>query len=272
MNLSGGYWMWGAALRYIFALPILALILAVMPGDQFGPLIKDIKKKPFRWILWSTVGFGLFYLPLSLGSVYGESWMVAACWQLTIVCGVLLTPLFGKKIPVKNLLIGALILVGIFILQSENMTGNGGKQNLLALLPILLAAFCYPLGNRKTMEHCPAELSTIQRVFGMTLCSIPFWLLVSCISFANAGAPDVGQILHALAVALFSSCIATLLFFHATDLVKGNPKHLAIIEATQCGEVIFTLIGGILFLGDKTPGVTGWIGLVLIIGGMILNH
>lgn len=37
--------------------------------------------------------------------------------------------------------------------------------------------------------------------------------------------------------------IATILFFEATNMVKNTPKHLAIIEATQSGEVIFTLIG-----------------------------
>ena len=27
MNLSGGYWMWSACLRYIFTLPLMALIV-----------------------------------------------------------------------------------------------------------------------------------------------------------------------------------------------------------------------------------------------------
>ena len=40
---------------------------------------------------------------------------------------------------------------------------------------ILIAAFSYPLGNRKMLVHCKEEqLSTTQRVFGMTLMSVPF--------------------------------------------------------------------------------------------------
>lgn len=65
--------------------------------------------------------------------------------------------------------------------------------------------------------------------------------------------------------------IATILFFEATNMVKNNPKHLAIIEATQSGEVIFTLIGGILFLGDAMPAGSGLVGILIIVAGMVLN-
>ena len=271
MNLSGGYWMWSACLRYLFMLPMLAVLLFLLPGRKFIPVFQDIKKQPIIWILWSTVGFGLFYLPLTLGSVYGESWLVAASWQITIVAGVLLTPLFGKKIPMKNLAMAFVILTGIFLLQAPNMQGQDLKKNCIAFLPILIAAFSYPLGNRKMMQYCPKNIDAIQRVFGMTLCSMPFWIICSCIAVYRSDLPSSGQVIQSLGVALFSGVIATILFFHATDLVKGNHRQLAIVEATQCGEVIFTLIGGILVLGDTMPNALGVAGLVLIIAGMILN-
>lgn len=200
MNLSGGYWMWSACLRYFRMLPILALLLWRLPGDRFRPVLATIRARPAAWLVWSTVGFGLFYLPLTLGSVFGESWLVAASWQVTIVAGVLLTP-----------------------------------------------------------------------VFGMTLCSMPFWLAVACAAFARAGAPSGGQLVQSGVVALFSGVIATVLFFRATDLVRNDPRQLALIEATQCGEVIFTLLGGILVLGDIVPGPAGMAGLALILLGMVLN-
>lgn len=271
MNLAGGYWMWSAALRYIFMLPMLAILLWRLPGDKFSPVLSDIKKQPATWILWSTVGFGLFYLPLTLASVFGESWLTAACWQFTIAAGVLLTPLFGKRIPVRNLLMSVIILAGIFLLQAPNMSSQSSRSNLIALVPILIAAFSYPLGNRKMMQHCPKGLDTIQRVFGMTLCSMPFWLLTAAAAFLRSGLPGQGQLIQSVAVALFSGVIATILFFHATELVSSNPRQLAVIEATQCGEVIFTLLGGILILGDTIPGPLGFLGLGLIIAGMILN-
>lgn len=101
MSLGGGYWMYSAILRYVFTLPIL--LAALIKGKKYAPVLTDIKKQPMRWLVWSTVGFGLFYLPLTAASLYAKSWFICAMWQVTIVCGVLLTPLFGKRLPVKNL-------------------------------------------------------------------------------------------------------------------------------------------------------------------------
>ena len=72
-----------------------------------------------------------------------------------------------------------------------------------------------------------------------------------------------------MGVALFSGVAATLLFFWATDQVRRNPRQLALIEATQSGEVVFSLLGGVLLLGDPLPGALGLVGLCLIVGGMV---
>lgn len=260
--------MWGACLRYFYTLPILFVMLAVK--GQLNAIFKEIATHPWFWILWSTVGFGFFYAPLSLASAYGESWMIASTWQITIVAGVLLTPLFGKKIPFKNLCMSMVILAGIFLMQSAHFTeaSDSAGHMFMILIPILIAAFSYPLGNRMTMAHCPSHLNSFQRIFGMTLCSMPFWIICAVYAGVQAGAPSLGQNLQSMLVALFSGVIATCLFFKATDLVKHNPKQLAIIEATQSGEVIFTLIGGIWFLGDAMPSAVGFLGIILILTGM----
>lgn len=267
MNLDGGYWLWSACLRYLFMLPMLACLTGYK--GKLTAVRKEIAHKPKSWILWSTVGFGLFYMPLTMASVYGESWFVAATWELTIVAGILLTPLFGWSVPVKNLLLSCLILLGICLLQLPHIQTGSFKQIVMPLALILIAAFSYPLGNRKMMEFC--HLDTLERVFGMTLCSMPFWLILSVIAFFRSGLPSGGQILQSLGVALFSGVIATILFFKATDLVKHNPKHLAMVEATQSGEVLFTLLGGILLLGDQMPDAVGFLGIALIVIGMIGN-
>ncbi len=269
MNLTGGYWMWSAGLRYLFTLPLLWILVQRQNG--MDEVMKETRSNPARWILWSTVGFGLFYLPMTMASVYGESWFVAATWQLTIVAGVLLTPLFGKKIPVKNLAFSGVILSGIFLLQMTHMESMETKGMIMALILILIAAFSYPLGNRKMMAYCPPSINTTQRVFGMTLCSMPFWIGISIIAAVRYGLPSGGQMLQSFIVALFSGVVATLLFFEATNLTKHNAKQLAVIEATQSGEVLFTLLGGILFLGDQMPSVPGFVGILLIVAGMIGN-
>jgi drug/metabolite transporter (DMT)-like permease len=269
MNLGGGHWLWSAPLRYIFTLPLMWALVQRKRGVP--AVIKAIKSDPVSWILWSTVGFGLFYLPLTWASVYGESWFVAATWQLTIVAGILTTPIFGKKIPVKNIIFSVIILSGIFLLQLSHIKTAQTSGMVTALVLILIAAFSYPLGNRKMLEKCPPELTTLQRVFGMTLCSMPFWVVAAVVAGVVSGVPSAGQLGQSFVVALFSGVVATLLFFEATNLTKHDPKKLAVIEATQSGEVLFTLLGGILFLGDGLPTAAGWAGIALIVAGMTAN-
>ena len=104
MAQSGGNWMWSASLRYLITLPFLFLLTA---RQGWGPIFREIRRAPWQWILWSTVGFGLFYTPTTLAAAYGPSWMVAGAFQTTMIFGALETPLFrdgeGKrqKIPTK---------------------------------------------------------------------------------------------------------------------------------------------------------------------------
>lgn len=94
---------------------------------------------------------------------------------------------------------------------------------------------CVSPWKSKMMEVCENKLSVIQRIFGMTLCSMPFWILVTVAAYLRVGFPSEGQIIQSVGVALFSGVIATVLFFRATELVKGDPNQLAVIEATQSG-------------------------------------
>lgn len=269
MHLSGGSWVWSAGLRYLFTFPIMALITWRKHG--FSHIHKVIKGNLRDWIIWSTVGFGLFYAPLSFAADYGESWLIASSWQITIVMGVLIAPLFNSHISVRNLFASGVILVGVFLLQVQDITNLERSTTALTLIPILIAAISYPLGNRKMMAVSKNEISTIERIYGMTLCSLPFWIILSIYGTINVDMPTKGQIIQVFGSALFSGVIATLLFFKATDLVKSDQRQLAVVESTQSGEVIFTLLGGIFFLKDTPPDWLGGAGILLIVFGMILN-
>ena len=269
MHLSGGSWIWSASLRYLFTFPIFALLVWRTSG--FSRVHAAIRQAPFQWLLWSTVGFGLFYAPISFAGDHGESWLIAASWQITIVMGLLLSPLFQKRIAVKNLGAAAVILVGVFLLQVKNIVSLNTASLIGTLPPILIAAVSYPLGNRKMMALCPPEMTTIERVYGMTLCSLPFWVLLAVTGLVTVGAPSGSQAIQSLGVAVLSGVIATLLFFRATDLVRHSQRQLAVVESTQSFEVLFTLVGGVLLLHDSAPDVFGWVGVGLIVVGMVLS-
>jgi len=270
MNVDGEYFLWTGVLRYYFTLPLMALVL--LKDKSHKKVLRSIASKPAKWFLWSTVGFGVFYSSLSVASLFGESWFTAAAWQFTIVAGVLLTPLFGKKIPGKNLLCSCIIVVGIMLMQYSKLK-LGVKANWpMLILTMGIAAFAYPLGNRKMMQTAAEDgLTTIQRVFGMVLCSIPFWTVCAVISCCNSGLPSGTQCYKAFLIALFTGTIATSLFFSGTDLVKNNPRQLAVVEAAQSGEVVFTVILAVVVLKDNMPTLMGYAGIAIIVVGMILS-
>jgi drug/metabolite transporter (DMT)-like permease len=243
-----------------------------------------MRKNPGKWLLWSFVGFCLFYAPLCFAAAYSPGWLIAGTWQVTIISGALLAPLFfvtvqTKKgpiqvrgeIPFRGLMMSMIILLGIILMQMEHAKQLTLENLILGVMPVLIASFAYPLGNRKMMDVCEGRLDAYQRVLGMTLSSLPFWLLLSLYGVFTVGLPNRGQSIQSLLVALFSGVIATVLFFMATDIVRGNMQKLAAVEATQSVEVIFALAGEILLLSIAIPSLLSWIGMVLVIVGMILH-
>ncbi|MDA8228880.1 MAG: multidrug resistance efflux transporter family protein [Desulfitobacterium hafniense] len=282
MDLSGGSWIWSAVLRYVFMVPPLLMI--VIAKGNLRPLLSDMRKRPMIWLGWSTVGFGLFYAPLCFAAAYGPAWLVASMWQITIVAGSLLAPFFytvvstetGLKrvrssIPVKSLALSLIILVGIVLIQLQQVRVLTSKEVLFGILPVILASFAYPLGNRKMMAVCGQQFDTYQRVLGMTLSSLPFWLVLSILGIAKVGLPSTNQIIQTIIVAISSGVIATVLFFSATDMTNGNLHKLAAVEATQSGEIIFALIGELVILHGQYPTLWSFIGMLLVVLGMTLH-
>ncbi|WP_404458571.1 multidrug resistance efflux transporter family protein [Oceanobacillus kapialis] len=273
MELDGGSWAWSASLRFMFMLPLLLLIVGFQRNVK--PVLHHIRKKPLPWFLWSTVGFGLFYAPLTFATIYGPGWLVAATFQLTILAGSFLVPLLDKekkqKIPIQAVLISFIILSGVFLTQLEHASAVPLASVLLCVFPLILSAVAYPLGNRKMMQHVDGQLNTFQRILGMTIMSMPFWFLLSIYGFATHGLPETTQVTQTFIVAVFSGVIATVLFFYATELVRNENEKLAGVEATQSGEVVFALFGEILLLNAAFPGIVSIAGILLVILGMVLH-
>jgi len=278
MEMQGGSWLWSASLRYFFMLPFLLVIVFYRKG--FSQLTHEMKNKPVAWLLWSFVGFVLFYAPLTFAAAFGPGWLVSGTWQFTIVAGVLLAPLFvsviaGKtvrqKIPLISLLISCVILAGILLIQIPQAQSVTSKNLALGILPVIIAAFAYPLGNRKMMEVCGGRVDTFQRVLGMTVASMPAWIVMALYAVLTVGLPSLNQVYQSLLVGISSGVIATILFFIATDRVREHQGKLAAVEATQSTEILFVIVGEVLLLGIAFPDPIALAGLGVIIVGMLLH-
>jgi drug/metabolite transporter (DMT)-like permease len=282
MDLSGGSWLWSASLRYFFMVPLLVPVVWLRGGLR--PMWEEMRKQPGTWLWWSFVGFGLFYAPITFAAAYGPAWLVAGSWQITIVAGSLLVPLFAVtvmtangpqtvrgKIPLRGMEMSLVILLGVLLMLEEQAQAISTRVILLGFLPVLLAAFAYPLGNRKMMQALGGRLDAWQRTLGMTLASLPVWVVLAVIGFVQDGAPASGQVTQSLFVSVSSGVIATVLFFSATDISRGNVQQLAAVEATQAGEVVFAALGEMILLGSAQPSTGSWLGMGLVMIGMILH-
>ncbi|AFS77839.1 hypothetical protein Curi_c07660 [Gottschalkia acidurici 9a] len=282
MNVSGLSWAWTASLRYFMAIPILFIIVAIR--GELKPLFKEIKINPFKWLIWGSIGNIGFYALLSFSSIFAPAWLTAGTWQITIIAGALLSPMFYKiiktpegmkkvkeKIPLSNLKISMIILLGVICMQAKEATSISLLSFLMGFIPVIIAAFFFPLGNRKMMEVVQGRLNTFQRSLGMAISSIPICIVLAIYGFNSTGIPNGGHILNTFLLALFSGVFATVLYYYATDMVKNQSSLLAAVESTQSGTMVFTVLGDILLLGGSMPSGLSLVGIILIIVGMIMN-
>ena len=278
MEISGGSWLWSSSLRYFFMVPFLLLIVFFRNG--LPTMMEELKDAPTTWLVWSFVGFGLFYAPLTFAAAYGPGWLISGMWQFTIVSGVLLAPFFlvrvgnsyiRQRVPRVSLFISFIILIGIVLIQMPDAQSFNGNMLLLGVLPVLIATFAYPLGNRKMMEHIEGRLDTFQRILGMTIASMPLWILLAIYATLTVGLPSVSQIFQSFIVGVSSGVIATTLFFMATNRVRTDQGKLAAVEATQSTEIIFVIMGEMILLSVPLPPPLALGGLSVIIIGMVLH-
>lgn len=109
--------------------------------------------------------------------------------------------------------------------------------------------------------------NAFNKVWLMTLGSLPFWLFLGII--IRPDMPDTSQLFNTLLVALLAGVGATSIFLYAREKAETSSE-VAGVDATQASEVIFALIGGMLLLNNSMPPAMGLLGIGLIIIGLIL--
>ncbi|QJB55061.1 multidrug resistance efflux transporter family protein [Pseudodesulfovibrio sp. zrk46] len=280
MSLEGGHWVWSASLRYFWMLLLLAGWLGVTGKARLGLDALRLYRKHFLfWTVAGSVGFGVFYALITFSSVYTPGWVVAATWQLTILATPLVLLGFGRRVPLKAILLTLIIFVGVILVNVEQASTASLSSTLWGALPVLVAAFAYPFGNQLVWEarageskflpaiDHPAMDDSICRVLLLTIGSLPLWVLL--ILFTSPPVPSTGQIVQTGIVAVCSGVIATSLFLHARHSAQSSAE-LAAADSTQSMEVIFSLAGEAILLGHVAPGPVGWAGIGLTMLGLIL--
>lgn len=271
---GGGHWAWVACLRYLITLPLMLPLMLARGGMR--PVLRAIAAHPWAWLRCAGIGFVLFYVLLSYAAASGPSWLVAGSFQFTVIAGLLCAPLLyrdqRRRIPPAGLGVAAMILAGVLLMQFGHASGALDRAAWIALGCVLVSAVAYPLGNRLLLLHLERSgepLDAIQRVFGMTLASQPLWLLVMAWAAFSAGPPQAAQVWLAAGVALSAGVIATILFFQATGMVRDKPLALGAVEAMQGAEVVFSVLLGVLLLGEPWPTGRTALGALVVVAGIV---
>jgi drug/metabolite transporter (DMT)-like permease len=275
MSLSGGHWVWSASIRYLYSALLLGGLLLSRRGPRYMTILLDLfwRKLGF-WLLAGGIGYGVFYACLCFAADHAPGWVTAASYQLTILATPIVLRAFGKRVPVQGIVFLVLIFLGITTINAERiLEGIPAGQVLAGVLPAVIAACAYPMGNQLISEakHAgdgdAAILSDpVVCVFLLTLGALP--VLMALIPVTMPPPPSRGQLISTAVVALLAGCLATTLFIFARNL-SDDPYRIAAVDATQAGEPAFALVGEMIVLGAPPLNLPSWVGLGAVVGGLL---
>ncbi len=280
MSVQNGHWLYSATLRYFFMILFLAIILLFQGGVKRLKEVSNLFLQNYVfWIISGTIGFGFFYALICFAADYSGAWVIAASWQFTIVATLFVLLFFGKSFPKKIWFFSSIIFIGVCLVNLSHIDNFEFLTFIYGAIPVLVASFCYPLGNQLIWEsqngsntkvpHIKSSLlkNSFNKVVLMCLGSIPFWIVLLLIF--QPSLPSSSQVINSSFVALFSGVFATTIFLYARGMAK-NSDEIAAVDATQASEVIFAMIGGFLLFGNISISTFSIIGLILIMLGLFL--
>ncbi|RFP03597.1 DMT family transporter [Novacetimonas hansenii] len=275
MSLGGGHWVWSASLRYVDMAVLLALWLLLRRGPAYlGAVLRLFRARLGFWLLAGGIGFGVFYACCCFAADHAPGWIVAATWQLTILATPFVLRAFGARVPLHGLLFLGLIFLGVVILNLQRVsTGVGLAQVLAGVVPVMVAAIAYPVGNQLLNRARHARDSAavllcdpVASVLLLTLGALPVFMVL-IVAF-RPPPPGMGQVGATAVIALVAGCLATTLFLYARNL-SNDALRIAAVDATQAAEVGFALVGEMFMLGMPPPDLLAWAGLLAVMGGLI---
>jgi drug/metabolite transporter (DMT)-like permease len=279
MSLEGGHWVWSACLRYMYM--VLFLILSVPIFQGRGTLRRIFRLFYQHWKFWvvsGSIGFGCFYTLICFSADHAPGWVIATTWQLTIIASLIVLICFGRTFPKKTWIFSLIVFTGVLMVNLSHIDTTDIKRVFMGGLPVLIAAFCYPVGNQLVWEarngnknlpdiQSPYIDNPFNKVLLLSMGSLPFWGVLILITAPPP--PSSGQLFNTALVALFSGIFATSLFLFARGKSK-KASELAAVDATQSSEVIFAMTGEILLLGSPLPNTIALGGIILVFIGLAL--
>ena len=309
MSVQGGHWFWSASFRCFFMWLLLSVFILLQNKLNPSKLLELCKLFASHWQFWCVtggIGLGTYGL-LAFAADYAQGWVIAATYLFTVVASLVVLSFFGQSFQKKVIVYSVIVFIGVVLANVgeglRHSTSQGTDWHALLLfgaLPAFIASFCFPLGNQliwqaaqpkghsthptdaiskaannetsKLLQKVPQVTSPLlsnplHKVWLMSLGSLPMWLVLGFL--VQPPAPSVSQMTISFLVALMAGVLGTATFLHARSLAK-QPQQLAAVDATQGSEIIFALLGGMLLLHTPMPSGLSFVGIALVIIGLVL--
>ncbi len=279
---EGGHWFWTASLRYLYVFFLLSILVVVFYGvNKYTQTLKCFFKYWYFWVFSGGIGFGAFYLLLCYAASYSAGWVLATTWQITILMTPVIIFILGNKVSLKGIIFLIIMFSGILLVNYEEFKSIA-LIDLKSILPITVAAFCYPLGNTLCKYGCEGRYKRMpihdfeisQNIFSqillMAMGSLPILIVVGVL--VSPDNPTYSQVYCTAIVALLTGVIATSCLYKARQLSRDNPFALSAADGTQAFEAPLALFWEWLLFNGVLPSFIGYIGLSLVIIGIVLFY
>ncbi len=279
---EGGHWYWTASLRYIYVFIFLSLLICIKNGvATFKETLNCFIKYWSFWIVSGGIGFGLFYLFICYAASFSPGWVLATSWQCTILATPLVIMFLGKQVSNRGILYLIMMFFGIVLVNFDEFKSIQ-LIDLKSVLPIIIAAFCYPLGNTLCKYASEGKFENYRidkfdisnnvfcQILMMTLGAFPI-LFLAWVIFSPP-LPNTSQLYSVAFIAISTGVIATSLLYKARQLSKDSSFALAAADGTQAAEAPLALLWELAFFGVLMPSILGVVGLLLVALGIILFY
>lgn len=280
MSLEHGHWVWSASLRYFFMIAMVTIVIVLLKGMPTLVGVFKLFRRYWRfWIMTGSIGFGGFYSLLCYSSDFAQGWVIATTWQFTVIASLFVLMAFGKHFPKRIWFFCLLILCGVCLVNVASIETLNLEELFKGALPVFIAAFCYPIGNQLVWEakhhrhrfipHIEDPLldHAFHKVLLLSLGSLPFWIVL--ILLTRPPLPSSSQLFSTAMVAFLSGILATTLFLWTRHRAKTSSE-IAAVDATQASEVVFALLGEMLFLEAPLPNAGAFLGIACVFIGLFL--
>ncbi len=269
--LENGHWFFSAFLRYFFTILFISLLLISFKGFfYYKKVLKEFVSNSFFWLSAGSIGFGIFYSLICFAAFYSPAWIIATSWQITIIASLIILFFFGKNLSLLTWVLTLIVFIGISIVNISHFDLLDTKALLYGFVPVLIAAFAFPLGNQLVWEEkakrkalkldCEVLNNAFAKVLLLCLGSTPLWIILYL--FLDVGKPSSSQIINVAYISIFSGVIASSLFLYARSKAS-SAKNIILVDATQAGEVFFSLGAEVIFLSALLPSLFGFLGICI---------